>query len=147
MQHRRQHIVGDAALDIGAIAADAKAALRLALDPVQQRDHGKDGPLRLRRIDPRRRRIVADGAAVFRRRRGAAGSILAFRRRHEDRKKAAGKPALARLGQIQMAFVLALQEGGNGLCAGAAMQSQQHVVVTVEDGNGLESSHLKILYF
>ena len=144
MQHRRQHVVGEAAFDIAGIAADANAALRFPLDPVAAATTmAKTVALRLRRIDRGRRRIVADDAAGFLRRRFAAGAVVAFRRRHEDREQAAGKSALARLGQIQMALVLALQEGRDRLRAGAPMQPQQHVVVAVEDGNGLGRGHLR----
>ena len=67
MKHRRQHVIGEAAFDVADSAADAKAPLRLPLDPEQQRRHGEDDPLRLGRIDGRRRSIAADLAGtVFR---------------------------------------------------------------------------------
>ena len=76
------------------------------------------------------------------RRRFAAGAVFAFRRGHEDREQAAGKPALSRLGQIEMALVLALQERRDRVGAAVPMQPQQHVVVAVEDRNGLGRGHL-----
>ena len=105
----------------------------------------KDDPLRLRHIDRRRRRIAADNAAVSGGvwRRFAVGALFSLRRRHEDREQAAGKSALARLGQIQMALVLALQERRHRVRAAVQMQPQQHVVVAVEDRNALGRGHLR----
>ena len=77
----------------------------------------------------------------FLRRRFAAGAIFSFWRGHEDREQAAGKSALARLRQIQMALVLALQERRRPLRAAAQMQPQQHVVVAVKDRDGLGRGH------
>ena len=146
MQHRRQHVFGEAAFDIAGSAADANAALRLPLDPQQQRRHGEDDPLRLRHIDGRRRGIAADDAAGyvagFLRRRFAGGAIFSFRRGHEDREQAAGKSALARFRKIQMALVLALEECRDRVRPVAAIEPQQHVVVAVEDGNAARGGHL-----
>ena len=89
--------------------ANANAPGRFPLDPQQQRRHGEHDPLRLRHIDRRRRRIVADELPLSCGRRFAVGrGSFRFGRRHEDREQAAGKSALLRFGKIQMALLLAL---------------------------------------
>ncbi len=87
MQHRRECIVGETMFDIGDVAADADAALRLPLDAQQQRGHRESDPLRFRKID--RRRVAGRQAGL------RAVCILLPHRRNEDREQSAGKSALA----------------------------------------------------
>jgi len=89
--------------------------------------------LRLRYLDRRRLGIAADDAAGFLWWRCTA--IFPFRRRHEDREQAAGKAALPRFGQIQMALLFALQKSRHRVRAAAHIQPQQRVVVAVKDRN------------
>ena len=130
MKNTRQHVVGEAAADVIDIAADAHAALRLALDPKQKRHHAVHGRLRRRHLDGRRRRNVAEGGV---RRCASVAARRPRSRGDEDREQPSGESSLPRLGKIQVALGLAVEEGTGGFRAATPVKTQQNVVVPVED--------------
>jgi len=123
-------IVLQGLLNVSNIAADANAALRLALDTQKKRHHTQYSPLRRRQFDCWRRQGATTDAL-----RGCfiVRAILAIARRDEDREQPTNESSLTRHGKIQLAFGFSFEEGAGDVRSAASVKAKQNVIVAVEN--------------
>src|SRR5262245_38799304 len=141
MKHRSQHAVLHAFLDIIDVAADTNAALRLPLDTQKKRHHREDSLLRRGQFNGRRQRSAA--AADVLRRCVAIGVKCPISLGDEDRKQPSSETTLARHREIQVALALTFEEGTGRVCAATPVETQQDIIVAVEERHTPRRFHQK----
>src|SRR5262249_10288968 len=141
MKHRSQHAVLHAFLDIIDVAADTNAALRLPLNTQKKRHHREDSLLRRGQFNGRRQRGAA--AADVLRRCVAIGANCPISRGDEDRKQPSSETTLARYREIQVALALTFEEGTGRVCAATPVETQQDIIVAVEERHTPRRFHQK----